>query len=176
MQSKAGSTKSSFINNKNTVEILKDFGYNTSNEFNPYKKESSKPTYQPRKEFSLFNYSEYYEKEIVKKEINKLMEQVRQEIEYIKKADKSLLNEIKDIEKIALEPMPDKSGIYHIHFLEIVIRILQAVRAKIGESKTWLKALVSKKKKRGSLFVVRSKKAGTQYSLSQELQSARSIQ
>jgi len=36
--------------------------------------------------------------------------------------------------------------------------------------------MVSKKKKRGSLFAVRSKKAGTQYSMSQELSNARSVQ
>lgn len=131
---------------------------------------------QTRKEFSLFSYQEYYEKEIVKKQIKELTEQIKKEIELLKKADKALLDQVKDIENLTLESLPDKPGIYHIRFLEIVLKILHTLREKIGESRTWLAAMVSKKKKRGSLFVVNSKKKGTQYSLSQELQSARSIQ
>ncbi|MDO9027792.1 MAG: DUF5660 domain-containing protein, partial [Candidatus Roizmanbacteria bacterium] len=97
-------------------------------------------------------------------------------IEMIKRADASLLNDIRDVEKLTINDLPEKPGIYHIRFLELVLSILRTLRAKVGESKTWLQALMSKKKKRGSLFVVRSKKQGTQYSLSQELQSSRSVQ
>jgi hypothetical protein len=72
--------------------------------------------------------------------------------------------------------LPEKPGIYHVRFLEIIVNVLRALRAKINESSTWMQALTSKKKKRGSLFAVRAKKKGTQYSLSQELSSARSVQ
>ncbi len=137
--------------------------------------EAKKPAVH-KKEFSLFNYNEYYEKELVKKQIKELTELIKREIEFIKKADASLLNDVKDIQKISLESLPDKPGIYHVRFLELVLNILKTVRAKIGESRTWMQALVSKKKKRGSLFVSRSKKQGTQYSLSQELSNARSVQ
>ncbi len=129
-----------------------------------------------RKEFSLFSYQEYYERELVKKQIKELVEKIRKEIELIKKADKTLLNQVSEIEHIAVEQLPQKPGIYHVRFLEIVLRILQSLRQKIGESKTWLSAMVSRKKKRGSLFLALSKKKGTQYSLSQELQTARSVQ
>jgi hypothetical protein len=129
-----------------------------------------------RKEFSLFSYQEYYERELVKKQIKELVEQIRKEIELIKKADKTLLNQVSEIEHIAVEQLPEKPGIYHVRFLEIVLRILQSLRQKIGESKTWLSAMISRKKKRGSLFLALSKKKGTQYSLSQELQTARSVQ
>ncbi|MCX6732754.1 MAG: DUF5660 domain-containing protein, partial [Candidatus Roizmanbacteria bacterium] len=64
----------------------------------------------------------------------------------------------------------------HVKFLEIVLQILRSVRAKVGESSTWMQALMSKKKKRGSLFASRSKKQGTAYSMSQELSNSRSIQ
>ena len=50
------------------------------------------------------------------KEIRQLVEQIRKEIQYIRKADKSLLNEVKDIEKIAIDSLPEKPGIYHIRF------------------------------------------------------------
>jgi len=129
-----------------------------------------------KKQNQVFNYNEYFETTLIKKQINELTEQIKKEIEALKKADSSLLNEVKDIEKLAINELPEKPGVYHIRFLEIVLNILRVLRAKVGESKTWLQALISRKKKRGSLFAVRSKKAGTQYSLSQELQTARAVQ
>jgi len=152
-----------------------DFNYSSFGEkkVNQQKEQSSAPM---RKEFSLFSYQEYYERELVKKQIKELVEQIRKEIELIKKADKTLLNQVSEIEHIAVEQLPEKPGIYHVRFLEIVLRILQSLRQKIGESKTWLSAMISRKKKRGSLFLALSKKKGTQYSLSQELQIARSVQ
>jgi len=129
-----------------------------------------------RQEFSLFNYNQYYEKEVIKKEIKELTEQVRKEITLLKKAESSLLNDVKDIEKLSVEQLPEKPGIYHLRFLEVVLTILRALRAKVGESRTWLQAFVSKRKKRGSLFMSLSKKKGTQFSLSQELQATRAVQ
>jgi hypothetical protein len=139
------------------------------------KTESITPS-KGKKEANIFNYQEYHESVMVKQEIRQLVEAIRKEIKYLQKADKSLLNDVKDIEKIAIDSLPEKPGIYHVRFLEIVLRTLRLLREKIGESKTWMQALISKKKKRGSLFAVRSKKSGTQYSQSQELSTARSVQ
>lgn len=188
---------------KNPLESLRDLGTNTAkktadtfgkigggmldqffgsyendeedDDFNPekFKKEVQKKL---KKENRIFNYSEYYETNLVKRQIKELTEQIKKEIEALKKADASLINEVRDIEKLAINDLPEKPGIYHVRFLEIVLNILRVLRAKVGESKTWLQALMSRKKKRGSLFAVRSKKAGTQYSLSQELQTARAVQ
>jgi len=129
-----------------------------------------------RKEANLFSYQSHHENVIVKDQIKNLMEQIKQEVAYIKKADASLLNEVRDIEKFTMDTLSEKPGIYHIKFLEIVLRILQSVRMKVGESRTWMQALMSKKKKRGSAFASRSKKQGTAYSMSQELSNSRSIQ
>lgn len=129
-----------------------------------------------KKEANLFNYQSHHENVIVRDQIKNLIEQIRQEVLYIKKADASLLNEVKDIEKFTMETLSEKPGIYHVKFLEIVLRILQSVRMKVGESRTWMSALMSKKKKRGSAFASRSKKQGTAYSMSQELSNSRSIQ
>ncbi len=185
----------------NPVESLRDFGKSTVNEFKKigsgvfdqffgsydadydspesqygWNKEAKPSHVKQKQEFKLFNYTEYYEKELVKRQIKELTEQIKKEIELIKRADASLLNEVRDVEKITIESLPDKPGVYHIRFLEIVLSILRTLRTKIGESKTWLQALISKKKKRGSLFMALSKKKGTQYSLSQELSSARNVQ
>lgn len=136
--------------------------------------EKSSP--RSKKEANIFNYNEYHESVLVKQEIKSLVEQIRKEIQYIKKADASLMNEVKDIEKIAIDSLPEKPGIYHVRFLEIVLRALRLMREKIGESNTWMQALMSKKKKRGSLFAANSKKKGTQYSQSQELSASRNVQ
>jgi len=141
-----------------------------------FNQEKNKPAAGQRREFSIFSYQNYYEKEVVKKQIKELTEQVKKEISYLKKADTALAADIKDIERLALESLPEKPGIYHVRFLEIILRILRSLREKVGESRTWLSAMVSRKKKRGSLFAALSKKKGTQYSLSQELTNARSIQ
>ncbi len=129
-----------------------------------------------KKEANLFNYQSHHENVIVRDQIQKLLEQIKQEVQYIKKTDASLLNDVRDIEKFTMDTLSEKPGIYHVKFLEIVLRILQTVRMKVGESKTWMQALMSKKKKRGSAFASRSKKQGTAYSMSQELSNSRSVQ
>jgi len=179
------SQTASVFNQNNTVETLK----NTSSTLDQNSileqlfggnKEASniekKQKPAQRQEFSLFNYNNYYEKEVVRKQIKELTEQIKKEIELLKKADSSLIAEVQDIEKLTIDSLPEKPGVYHIRFLEIVLRVLQTLREKVGESRTWLSALVFKKKKRGSLFAALSKKKGTQYSMSQELSNARSVQ
>jgi len=175
---------------KNPLESIRDIGGgmldqffggqddheddNFGSEFN-FKKEEAKAKGK-KQEVKVFNYQEYYETTLIKKQIQELTEAIKKEIEMIKRADASLINDIRDVEKLTINDLPEKPGIYHIRFLELVLNILRTLRAKVGESKTWLQALMSKKKKRGSLFAVRSKKQGTQYSMSQELQNSRSVQ
>lgn len=189
------SAKTNVFKNQNTIETLKNvldspakttsggldqlFGnYEDNDSFEglTWNKEVKKPVSQQRKEFSIFSYQNYYETEIVKKQIKELSDQIKREIDLIKKADTALQQEVKEVENLTLEALPEKPGIYHIRFFEIVLSLLNTIRAKIGESRTWMQAMVSKRKKRGSLFAARSKKQGTQYSLSQELSSARSVQ
>ena len=165
----------------NNLESLKSNGNVNSFEssvFDHFGKEESEKKEGQRKgqEFNLFNYQTYYELELVKKKVKELVELIRQEVEIIKKSNRSLLQEVSDVQKVTVEQLPQKPGIYHIRFLEIILNILRQLKEKIGESKTWLNALLSRRKRRGSLFLLRSKKLGTQYSLSQELQVSRSIQ
>ncbi|MFZ6034878.1 MAG: DUF5660 family protein [Patescibacteria group bacterium] len=152
-------------------------GENEDDDFESFKKQAAE-TKKPlaKKETKLFSYTEYSETTLIKKKIAELTELIKKEIDFLKKDNSSLLNEVKDVEKLTINDLPEKPGIYHVRFLEIVLNVIRHLRAKVGESRTWLEAFVSKKKKRGSLFAARSKKAGTQYSQSQELQSARSIQ
>jgi len=153
------------------------FGYEAQDDekdLNAFSQEAKKKS--KKSEFKIFNYNEYSENTLIKQKISELTELIKKEIDFLKKDNSSLLNEVKDVEKLTINELPEKPGIYHIRFLEIVLNLIRHVRAKVSESRTWLEAMMSKRKKRGSLFAARSKKQGTQYSLSQELQSARSIQ
>lgn len=132
---------------------------------------------KPLKREVLFNAKEYFEDKKVKEDIRRLMEEIHQIGKKITEASTELKSEVEQLQKITVNnSSSQEQGIYHVRFLEIVLSLLQTIWEKVGESKTWLQAMISKKKKRGSLFVARSKKMGTQYSLSQELQSARSVQ
>jgi hypothetical protein len=125
----------------------------------------------------LFNYSEYHERVIVSQEMKELTDVISKEIKMLKSAGAALMSEVKDVENATLNYHPgEKAGIYDIRFMEILRELLQVVRLKLQESNTWLQALQSKRKKRGSAFAARSKSQGTQYSLSQELSNARSVQ
>ena len=129
-----------------------------------------------KKESSIFSYNEYHEREIVRRQITEITDQIKKEVVALKNTESALMQEVKDIEKEVINPLPEKPGVYHIRFLELILNMVRTIRLKMGESRTWLDAMTSKRKKRGSLFAARSKKMGTQYSLSQELQTSRSVQ
>lgn len=124
---------------------------------------------------TLFSFGEQQERQQIA-EIKELIKAIKQEVDAIKRADQSLMGEVKDIEKLTINSMPDKPGIYHIRFLELVLKVLQTLRLKLNESSTWMEALHSKKAKRGSAFGARSKKSGTSYSMSEELKVTRNTQ
>lgn len=172
---------------KNPLETLRDLDGNNfdqffdnynqdENEFGNYEKIEEKKAKKDQKKFKIFDYQQYSETTLIKKQISELTELIKKEIGLLKKDNSSLLNEVEDIENLTINALPEKPGIYHVRFLEIVLSMIRHIRAKVGESKTWMDAMITKKKKRGSLFATRSKNKGTQYSLSQELQSARNVQ
>lgn len=136
-----------------------------------------KPSFgRQRVEFTIFTHLKHTEKDVIPREIAQLKEEIRREIKALKQANKALLAEAEEIEKASMTTLPEKSGVYQVKFLEFLLSLLSTLRTKVSEAKSWMSALQSKKAKRGSLFAARSKKKGTQYSQSQELQNARSIQ
>ncbi len=144
--------------------------------YKPRRETQEKPKQQRKEIKTLFNQNEYLENQRTQREIRELTDQLKQELVAFKNTGNALVEDIKEIEKITVETLPQKPGVYHIRFLEVLLSIVRSLRLKLGESKTWLEAMMTKKKKRGSLFVHLSKRKGTQYSLSQELQTARSVQ
>ena len=119
----------------------------------------------------------YDSKEIAeKREIEKILVKIHQEVEAIKKASAEMAAKVKDVEKLTLSSAEVETGVYHIRFLELVLSFLQTLRSKIDNSNTWLEAMQTKKKKRGSLFANLSKKHGTSFSQSDEHKVVRSTQ
>jgi vacuolar-type H+-ATPase subunit I/STV1 len=154
------------------------FGNNAENkneqtlQNNPEQQQTFRPVSNER--ITIFSLREQRESREIQ-QIKELLKQIKQEIKAIKAADAALKEQLKDAEKLTIEVDP-KAGIYHINFLEVVLKLLHTARTKIGESSAWLSAMQSKKSKRGSAFAARSKKHGTQYSQSQELTPSRAIQ
>lgn len=157
----------------NTNYSDKSSKFENSPSYKPWQKKEQKTS--QRLEFTVFKHEDYQEKHIIPNEIKQLVEEIRKEITAIKRTNKALLSQVVDIEKTTLQSLSEKPGIYHIRFLELLLSFLRTLRAKVGEAKTWLAAMQTKRKKRGSLFLALSKKKGTQYSLSQELQSSRAV-
>jgi len=148
-------------------------GYNetTPQKETPQANKERAPFFAPRREFKTI-WSMQQEKET--RTIKELLVEVKREVKMIQKADSSLMTEVKDIDKLTIEMTQTRTGIYDIRFLEVVISILKTVRAKIAESQTWLSTFRGKESKKG--FRSLSKKKGTKFSMSQELNAARSIQ
>lgn len=109
------------------------------------------------------------------KRIDEIHAMLRKEIEKYEKAQHAMNENLAKVKKmLLLEQQQAKKGIYHITHAEVLVMMFHSFLININESNTWLEALISKKKKRGSLFAVQSKSKGTQYSMSQELSIARS--
>src|SRR3989344_3163320 len=139
------------------------------------KRQESMATGNFRREFTVFKNADHFETKVVPQQLAELMNQLKKEISEIKKRNESMIAEVSKIENQTLQALPDKVGIYHVRFAEILLEMLRGLKAKMGEANTWMMAMMSKKKKRGSAFMSNSKKKGTQYMLSQELQNARSV-
>lgn len=166
----AGGVFDQFMGENDSYDDEYDAPAKEQREVEHAKKKESKP---------VFRFHEHHESHTVKQEIadiQQLIEQVKQEIKMIKQQNQAMLAEVKDVEKLTLGSSKEGSKPYDSSFLEVILSLLRTIRLKIGESNTWLQAMVSKRKKRGSAFAVRSKEKGTQYSLSQELQVTRNVQ
>lgn len=127
------------------------------------------------REFTLFSRVSHIESYDNPKKVTELMGQITETVKAIKARSQEVNQQVIEIEKQVLQTPPEKGSKYHVYFLEVLLNLLKGIYARVGETKTWLNALISRKQKRGSIFASRSKSKGTQYSLSQELQSARSV-
>lgn len=175
---------------KGTADSVKSIGAGVMDsffdaDFDEWENELAQPAHTPEKKpeapkqkvrHEVFSFNEHHEKVDVQNQIKQLLEVIHQEVKALEQQNNALVADVKDIEIAAINELPEDPGVYHVRFFETLLSIVRSLREKVGESATWLEAMMSKKKKRGSLFASRSKNQGTQYSLSQELQVTRSVQ
>ena len=139
-----------------------------SEEFlNPNFRQEKKEPKRIRKTEIVFNYLEKREQHRLSSEISQLMDSVKTEIEMLKMEDKSLVN---DISKLSINEMPKNPGIYHLRFLEFIIRLLRTIRQKISEGRLWLQTTSSKRMQKKFRHLAKTK--GTKFSMSNELTQA----
>lgn len=112
------------------------------------------------------------------RQLDAIYEELEREIKRYAEAQNKLDQNIINLQKLIIEERTNKrkSGAYAFSIAEIGKMILKTALINVSDSNNWMEALMSKRKKRGSLFATRSKKQGTQYSMSQELSLTRSVQ
>jgi hypothetical protein len=171
---------------QNTIESLKDLGspsrlidqilgqYESNRDVN-FEQEKETSTASPRQEFTVFNSQEHEDQRKIEQQVTELASIAQKEADRAKRALGEQVVKIEEAKKQVIN-LPEKTGVYHILLFERIIEFFRTLALKVGESNTWLEAMTSRKAKRGSLFAARSKKQGTAYSLSQELQVSRSVQ
>ena len=127
---------------------------------NPFEKQQKKEPVRIRRQEVLFNRQE----QGIMQEMRMLLKEVKKELDAVKVQEASLVS---DITKLTLNDSNEKPGIYHLRFLEFIIKLLRSIRKKISEGRMWLDASYQKRKQKG--FLGRAKKHGTAYSMSKEM-------
>lgn len=100
--------------------------------------------------------------QIIESQTRQQIEAIRQELKAIAASLKGLRQEV----ATAVESAPVDPGIYHINFYEQLRSFLHVLRVQIEDSRSWLHASNSKKKKMGYWGMY--KKHGTTFGLSNE--------
>lgn len=111
----------------------------------------------------LFSFRERQETIMIRDEVKKLVQQIKREILALERNQKGLLS---DAARITMDALPEKPGIYHIRFLEWVLRTIHDLRIKVSESGNWFAMLSGKRSKMG--YHGMAKKHGTSFTMSGE--------
>jgi len=131
-----------------------------------FRQEKKEPKRIRRSEV-VFNYLERQEQSRLNSEIQQLMREVKREVDLLKVQNAGLVS---DISKLALTEVPKNAGIYHLRFMEFVIKLLQTIRKQVSEGRLWLQTGRAKHNARS--FRALAKRKGTQFSQSRELTQA----
>lgn len=112
------------------------------------------------------------------RQLDEVYKELEQEIKKYEAQQQKMDENIEKLKKLIIAERTNKykKGKYAFTVAEIGRMIMKTALISISESNNWLEAVTTKRKKRGSLFAARSKKQGTQYSMSQEISITRSVQ
>lgn len=120
-----------------------------------------KTAFRPRPEFKR---SEYGQSLLREDEIK-----VRQQIEAVRKELQTLAASVKKLNQeihTAVTETPVAVGVYHLNFFEHLKTVLKSLREQVEDSRTWLSAFMTRKKKMGYWGML--KKHGTSFGMSNE--------
>lgn len=115
----------------------------------------------------VFNYLERQTQAQLNHELKQLTEVVKKELDSVKTQTSGLVS---DVSRITVEELPQQAGIYHLRFLEFIVKLLRSIRTRISEGRLWLQTTFEKKNKKKFWKLAKSK--GTKFSLSKELTQA----
>lgn len=148
--------------------------YDWESEKSSHTAEKKEPVKAParRIEQNVFSFRERAEQQAIRE----LTEQVKAQTERLDKMTTQLSDKMTAVKQEIINANPEQTGVYRIRFLEQILSWLSEMMKSVGSANTWMEAMMNRKQKRGSAFAARSKQKGTQYSLSQELSTARSVQ
>lgn len=112
------------------------------------------------------------------RQLDEVYKELEKEIKRYEAQQQKMDENIEKLKKLIIAERTNKykKGKYVFTVADIGRMIMKTALISITDSNNWLEAVMTKRKKRGSLFAVRSKKQGTQYSMSQELSLTRSVQ
>lgn len=124
-----------------------------------------KGRFELRKEFTVFAYAEYKERNEIEKEIRK----VREELYLAIKEMERLGVQVRQAQRAVFEEVVDP-GVYHLGFFEKIKTILKVLRQNIHDSKNWLEMVFAKKRRRK--YWNQAKTGGSMFTMSHERRMA----
>lgn len=107
------------------------------------------------------------------KELQRTLEELRQEIKKLLKATDNL---DKSVENVVINPIAEVNE-YQLNFFTRIRNFINNMRQNINRTDIWVQAFAAKKKKRNAFWgtVKNKKKGGEQYLFSNEHSAARSV-
>lgn len=140
---------------------------------NAANRESTSPENYPRRvglerpqvirEFSVFSFEAHRERVEAQREITQLIAEIKREITILQSRQKVLISETA---KVIVEALPENPGVYHVNFLEWILKMLRDLKKQVTESSSWLSVLKSRRQQKGYWRML--KKHGTQWGMSSE--------
>lgn len=147
------------INPSNYLDQM--FGGMTSESYYSPQKAERKSSKQ---EFLVFSHTKTEEDKTIQQESAVLIQELKQQITQLEKAEKGFSREIS---KIKVAQLPKEGGVYYLRFFEWLITMVKQLRLKIEDGQVWLKAFQQQKKKKIGYWQ-KYKKHGTTFGLSHE--------
>jgi len=128
------------------------------------KKEAATPAQQTpveaaKQEKEVFN----AQQRAVQEQVGKLMQELHLEVARLQQQAAQLTQETRSM---TVEMVPPKAGVYHLNFMDWVMKTLRDLKKTVNESRMWLHLFNQKKKQKG--YWAMAKKHGEKFMFSEE--------